>query len=77
MSSDFFTRSVSVVIIVAVGDLALDALSITLDLFVIGLEDGDSRTSLVREDRLWRDDHRSDGYTVNSSSSFGLAFGGT
>ena len=67
----------SVVIIGVVGDLALDDLSRILDLSAIGSEDGDSRTSLVREDRLWRDDHRSDGYTVNSSSSFGLAFGGT
>ncbi len=58
MSSDFFTRSVSVVIIVAVGDLALDALSITLDLFVIGLEDCDSLSSTLREDRLRRDDRR-------------------
>ena len=58
MSSDLFTRNVSVVIIGAVGDLVLDALSMTLDIFVIGLEDGDSRTSLVREDRLWRDDRR-------------------
>jgi hypothetical protein len=58
MSSDLFTRNVSVVIIGAVGDLALDALSMTLDLFVIGLEDGDSLTSLLREDRLWRDDRR-------------------
>jgi hypothetical protein len=58
MSSDLFTRNVSVVIIGAVGDLALDALSMTLDLFAIGLEDGDSLTSLLREDRLWRDDRR-------------------
>jgi hypothetical protein len=49
MSSDLFTRNVSVVIIGAVGDLAVDALSMTLDLFAmtldlfaIGLEDGDS-----------------------------------
>ncbi len=41
MSGDLFTRNVSVVIIGAVGDLALDALSMTLDLFAIGLEDGD------------------------------------
>ena len=39
------------VIIGAVSDLVLDALSRTLDLFAIGLEDGDSRTSLVREDQ--------------------------
>ena len=51
MSSDLFTRNVSVVIIGAVGDLAVDAMSMTLDLFAIGLEDGDSRTSLVREDQ--------------------------
>ena len=38
MSSGLFTRNVSVVIIGAVGDLAVDALSMTLDLFAIGLE---------------------------------------
>jgi hypothetical protein len=53
-----FTRNVSGMILGAVSDSALDALSRTLDLFAIGLEDGDSRTSLVREDRLWRDDSR-------------------
>ncbi len=37
-----FTRNVSIVIIGAVGDLAVDALSMTLDLFAIGSEDGDS-----------------------------------
>ena len=58
MSSDLFTRNVSVVIIGAVGDLVLDALSMTLDIFVIGLEDGDSLASIPREDRLWRDDRR-------------------
>jgi len=50
MSGDLFTRNVSVVIIGAVGDLALDALSMTLDLFAIGLEDGDSLSSILRED---------------------------
>ena len=50
MSSGLFTRNVSVVIIGAVGDLALDALSMTLDLFAIGLEDGDSLSSILRED---------------------------
>jgi hypothetical protein len=54
MSSDLFTRNVSVVIIGAVGDLVVDALSMTLDLFAIGLEDGDSLSSILREDRLWR-----------------------
>ena len=49
----------------------------TLDLFAIDLEDGDSLASILREDRLRRDDRRSDGDAVNSSSSFGLAFGGT
>jgi hypothetical protein len=58
MSSDLFTRNVSVVIIGAVGDLAVDALSLTLDLFAIDLEDGDSLASILREDRLWRDDRR-------------------
>ena len=58
-------------IIGAVGDLAVD------DLFAIDLEDGDSLASILREDRLRRDDRRSDGDTVNSSSTFGLAFGGT
>ena len=58
MSSDLFTRSVSVVIIGAGGDLAIDALSMTLDLFAIDLEDGDSLASILREDRLWRDDRR-------------------
>ena len=38
MSSDLFTRNVSVVIIGAVGDIPLDALSMTLNLFAIGLE---------------------------------------
>ena len=64
-------------IIGAVGDLAVDALSMTLDLFAIDLEDGDSLASILREDRLRRDDRRSDGHAVNSSSTFGLAFGGT
>ena len=77
ISSDFFTRNVPEVIIGAVGDLAVDALSMTLDIFAIGLEDGDSLSSILREDRLWRDDRRSDGDAVDSSSTFGLAFGGT
>jgi len=51
MSSDLFTRNVSVVIIGAVGDLEVDALSMTLDLFAIGLEDGDSLASILREDQ--------------------------
>ena len=51
MISDLFTRSVSVVIIGAGGDLAIDALSMTLDLFAIGLEDGDSLACILREDR--------------------------
>jgi len=58
MSSGLFTRNVSVVIIGAVGDLALDALSMTLDLLAIVLEDGDSLSSIFREDRLRRDDRR-------------------
>jgi hypothetical protein len=58
MISDLFTRNVSVVIIGAVGDLAVDALSMTLDLFAIDLEDGDSLASILREDRLRRDDRR-------------------
>jgi hypothetical protein len=58
MSSDLFTSNVSVVIIGTVGDLTVDALSMTLDLFVRGLEDGDSLASRLREDRLWRDDRR-------------------
>ena len=58
MSSDLFTRNVSIVIIGAVGYLAVDALSVTLDLFAIDLEDGDSLASILREDRLWRDDRR-------------------
>ncbi len=58
MSSDLFTRNVSVVIIGAVGDLALDALSMTLYLLAIGLEDGDSLSSILKEDRLGRDDRR-------------------
>ena len=49
MSSDLFTRNVSVVIIGAVDDLAVDALSLTLDLFAIDLEDGDSLASILRE----------------------------
>ena len=46
----------------------------TLDLFAIDLEDGDSLASILREDRLRCDDRRSDGDAVNSSSTFGLAF---
>jgi len=58
MSSDLFIRNVSVVIIGAVGDLAVDALSMTLDLVVIGLEDRESLSSILKEDRLWHDDRR-------------------
>ena len=43
ISRDSFTRDVSVVITGADCDLALDALSKTLDLFDIGSEDGDQR----------------------------------
>ncbi len=60
MSSDLFTRNVSVVIIGAVGDLAVDALSMTLDLFAIDLEDGDSLASILREDRVNGDLHAVD-----------------
>ena len=53
-----FTLNVSVVMIGAECDLALDALSKTLDLFELELEENGSRTSLDREDRFGRDDHR-------------------
>jgi hypothetical protein len=49
MSSDLFTRNVSEVIIGAGSDLAVDALSMTLDLFAIGLEDGDSMASILKK----------------------------
>jgi hypothetical protein len=33
-------------------------LSMTLDLVVIGLEDRESLSSILKEDRLWHDDRR-------------------
>ena len=58
----------SAVIIGSVGDIALDALSVTLDLFA-DIEDEDSLAPLDGEDR-WLDDRRLGGDAVISLSLF-------